>query len=510
MHAVLTFTNICATIHAKKHTARTHASTASMSSSPTRKHLKSVYKLVVDNFLAIMTVPIAAAAVVVAARLGPDRIVSRLQALSPAHLFLAGILPAAAVTVYLMRQPRTVYLVDYACFRGTHHYRMPFASFVEYTRLVPAYNERSIRFLTRLLERSGLGEETCVPQVHQHIPPYKYCTFEAGREEAELVVFSAIDDLFAKTSISPDTIDMLVVNCSAFNPTPSFPDMIINRYRLRSDIRSVHLSGMGCSAGLISAGLARNLLQVAPAGARALVVSTETLSPFYYVGNERAMLLPICLFRMGGAAMLLSTSPTKARFRLASVVRTLTAVDDSSYRCIYQEEDDKGNRGVNLSMDLMVVAGNTLKANITAIAPLVLPVSEQILFALSYVSQKLRKGWIKLYVPDFLTAFEHFCVHAGGRAVVDEVQRSLGLSEEHVEPSRMTLHRFGNTSSSSIWYELAYIEAKGRMHRGDRVWMIGFGSGFKCNSAVWECIAPARNADGPWAGCIHRYPVHIP
>ena len=74
----------------------------------------------------------------------------------------------------------------------------------------------------------------------------------------------------------------------------------------------------------------------------------------------------------------------------------------------------------------------------------------------------------------------------------------------------MALHRFGNTSSSSLWYELAYIEAKGRMRKGDRVWMIGCGSGFKCNSAAWECIAPARSAEGPWEDSICRYPVDIP
>ena len=38
--------------------------------------------------------------------------------------------------------------------------------------------------------------------------------------------------------------------------------MIINRYKLRSNIRSFNLSGMGCSAGLISIDLARDMLQV--------------------------------------------------------------------------------------------------------------------------------------------------------------------------------------------------------------------------------------------------------
>jgi 3-ketoacyl-CoA synthase len=269
---------------------------------------------------------------------------------------------------------------------------------------------------------------------------------------------------------------------------------------------------------VISAGLAAGMLQTMPHGARALVVSTETITPNFYVGKERAMQLSNVLFRVGGAAALLSTSRDKARFRLAHLVRTTTAgAHEGSYGCIFQEEDADGNTGVNLSKELLSVAGNALKANITALGPLVLPISEQILFLWSLfapANARIVKGkwrWIfRPRVPNFLTAIDHFCIHSGGRAVIDKVQRSLGLSDAHVEPSRMALHRFGNTSSSSVWYELAYLEAKGRMRRDDRVWMIAFGSGFKCNSAVWECIRPADQPDRAWARCIHRYPVRIP
>jgi hypothetical protein len=43
------------------------------------------------------------------------------------------------------------------------------------------------------------------------------------------------------------------------------------------------------------------------------------------------------------------------------------------------------------------------------------------------------------------------------------------------------------------------------------VWQIVFGSGFKCNSAVWICIynEGADIAD-IWEDEIHRYPVEIP
>jgi len=78
--------------------------------------------------------------------------------------------------------------------------------------------------------------------------------------EAEQVIFTVIDDLFAKASTEPSKIDILIANCSLMTMVPSITDMIINRYKLRSDIQNMQLSGMGCSAGLIAVGLARNLL----------------------------------------------------------------------------------------------------------------------------------------------------------------------------------------------------------------------------------------------------------
>ncbi|KAF2577607.1 hypothetical protein F2Q70_00006957 [Brassica cretica] len=160
----------------------------------------------------------------------------------------------------------------------------------------------------------------------------------------------------------------------------------------------------------------------------------------------------------------------------------------------------------------MSVAGDALKTNITTLGPMVLPLSEQILFLISLVKRKMFKLKVKPYIPDFKLAFEHFCIHAGGRAVLDEMQKNLDLKDWHMEPSRMTLHRFGNTSSSSLWYEMAYTEAKGRVKAGDRLWQIAFGSGFKCNSAVWKALRAVSTEEmtgNAWAGSIEDYPVKI-
>lgn len=56
--------------------------------------------------------------------------------------------------------------------------------------------------------------------------------------------------------------------------------------------------------------------------------------------------------------------------------------------------------------------------------------------------------------------------------MLDEIHEDLKLTERNNEASRRTLERFGVSSSRSIWYELAYLEHKAKMRRGDMVWQI--------------------------------------
>ena len=50
------------------------------------------------------------------------------------------------------------------------------------------------------------------------------------------------------------------------------------------------------------------------------------------------------------------------------------------------------------------------------------------------------------------SGIDHFCIHAGGRGVIDGIEKNLALQDHHTEPSRATLRDYGNTSSSSIWF----------------------------------------------------------
>jgi hypothetical protein len=80
--------------------------------------------------------------------------------------------------------------------------------------------------------------------------------------------------------------------------------------------------------------------------------------------------------------------------------------------------------------------GEALKANITTLGPLVLPVSEQLLFAANLVARKVL-GFKKLksYMPDFGLAFDHVCIHTGALAAALTVRVRSGLAGDFDQPN---------------------------------------------------------------------------
>jgi len=415
--------------------------------------------------------------------------------------------------LWIVKNDDSVYLMSYATFKAPSSWKVSHDQIVEMMRRQKCFTEDSIDFMARILARSGTGQSTAWP------PGIVQClegkptdnSIEGSRKEAEIVIFDIVENVLKKSKVHPREIDVLVINCSLFSPTPSLCAMVISKFGMRSDIQSFNLSGMGCGASLISVDLARNLLQrkgSAFGGGKALVVSTEIITPNLYHGNDRAFLLQNTLFRCGGAAMVLSnkwTDGRRAMYKLLNIVR-VQGTDEKSYTCVYETQDADGKRGVSLSKDIVKVAGKCMEKNMTMIGPYVLPLTEQAKVVISLAARYALKGCkriltsmdkeelikklpvIRPYVPDFKRGIDHFCIHAGGRAVIDGIEKNMKLEEFHTEPSRAALLNFGNTSSSSIWYELEYIQEVQKsnpLKKGDRIMQVAFGSGFKCTSGVW-------------------------
>jgi hypothetical protein len=111
-----------------------------------------------------------------------------------------------------------------------------------------------------------------------------------------------------------------------------------------------------------------------------------------------------------------------------------------------------GDIGVRLSKDLTTVAAQALMTNLTRLGPLVLPPSEKLLFALNFIKEKIYgRDKSKPYVPNFKAAVKHICIHSGGRAVIDGMQKVLRMDDAETEPSRATLYKWGNVWGASVW-----------------------------------------------------------
>lgn len=216
------------------------------------KYVKLGYHYLISNAIYLFIVPILVAIGLHLSTLTLEDLITNLAMLksySTLVVFLA--------TLYFMSRPRNVYLVDFACYKPHERYMISKERLVE--KLAGIFDEDSLNFQKKILERSGLSDKTYIP-VDKWIP--SNFSLSSNQHQAKLVIVGAIDNLLAKTGVKIREIGIVIVNSSMFNPTPSLSAMIVNHYKLGVNVITYNLGGMGCSAGLISVDLANRLLQV--------------------------------------------------------------------------------------------------------------------------------------------------------------------------------------------------------------------------------------------------------
>ncbi|XP_023733882.2 3-ketoacyl-CoA synthase 19 [Lactuca sativa] len=401
------------------------------------------------------------------------------------------------LTKLVLGTGKTCYMIDYQCYKGKKEMKLDTEQCAKIVWRNKNLRVEDYRFLLKTMVNSGIGEETYGPK-SIILGEEEHPTLVASLSELDDVFYDTLDSIFSRSNISPSQVDILVVTVSLISPVPSLASRIINHYNMRSDIKAFNLSGMGCSASLTGIDLVQHLFKTHK-NKIAIVVSTESMSSHWYCGREGSMMLSNVLFRVGGCSMLLTNDRDRKKhaiMKLKCMVRSHFASDDEAYNCCMQIEDDEGYEGFRLRKTLPIVAGRALMKNLRVLLPKVLPLWEIIRYACLKSGSKIN----------LKTGIEHFCIHPGGRAVIDEVGINLGLSDYDLEPSRMTLHRFGNTSSGGLWYVLGYMEAKKRLKKGDRILMISLGAGFKSNSCVWE-VTRDLDRTNVWKDMIEKYPI---
>ena len=283
--------------------------------------------------------------------------------------------------------------------------------------------------------------------------------------------------------------------------------MLINKFKLRRDVEAYHLGGMGCSIGVVAVGLVRDMLKAHP-NSIALFVPAEITTYCFYPGTHKDFLVSNAIFRMGGAAMLMTNKPElygRCKYELQHSVRVHTGQDDTAYNCISWGPDPDGVNGVYLGKDVPQEAGRMLQAVIAKVTPRIMTWAQYAEAATYVIGNKyLGRKWGR-YVPDYTKCMDHFALHAGGYAVLKGIQKGMNLPMEMMLPSFASLRDYGNTSSSTTWYSMAYLERFGMVKKGQRVMQVGAGGGMKGGVNVWRALRDTQSAHPAWMHADRPY-----
>ncbi|GLC40215.1 3-ketoacyl-CoA synthase 11 [Pleodorina starrii] len=395
-------------------------------------------------------------------------------------------------------KPRTpVYLVDFACYKPPAEYRVVATEVEAAGRDWNMYSEEMKEFLWKVLLKSGLSAETTYlpPAVHPCHVAQPQTDIPAALAEARQVLTGAADELFQRTGVSPRDIDIVITSNSIFCPTPSLASMIVNHYKMRSDVQSYHLGGMGCANGTIGINLVRDMLQAHP-NANLLFLCSEVVSYCAYPGKDKARMVANAIFRMGATAVLLSNKASAgrvAKYQLETAIRMHAGASDRAYKSMHWSPDSEGINGIFLSKDIVDEAGKVIEDVLKAVTPKIMTWGQYGEAGAHLVRSRLLGQKLPPYRPDYTKCVDHFLVHAGGYAVLKGLQEGLDLPASSMIPSFAALREYGNTSSSTTWYALGYTEACEGVKRGERVFQLGVGGGMKGGCNVWRAL---RDVDG--------------
>ena len=129
------------------------------------KYVKLGYHYLISHLLTLCLVPVMIIILIEASQMNPDDI---RQLWLHLQYNLVSVITCSAIlvfgsTVYIMTRPRPVYLVDYLCYRAPDALKAPFESFMEHSRPTRDFDESSLQFRRKIVERSGLGAGSYVP-----------------------------------------------------------------------------------------------------------------------------------------------------------------------------------------------------------------------------------------------------------------------------------------------------------------------------------------------------------
>ena len=281
----------------------------------------------------------------------------------------------------------------------------------------------------------------------------------AVTESRRLAALAARAALHTAALDTAEVTHVITVSCTGFS-APGIDYGLVRDLDLPASTRRVHIGFMGCCAAFPALATARSITQAEP-DAVVLVVCVEICSLHLKVGEDVDAIVASSLFADGSAAMIVSAreprgGATVLRLDALQTSLTSTGEQDLTWRI--------GDNGFE-----MVLSTKVPKIIEAEIADALTPLAEA-LGANGSVEWRHVDRW---------------AIHPGGPAILDRVEKSLGLLPQQVAPSRDILRRFGNMSSATVLYVLEQI-MDNAPEKGEKGLMLSFGPGFSAQRVLLQ------------------------
>jgi len=257
-----------------------------------------------------------------------------------------------------------------------------------------------------------------------------------------------------------DVTHVVTASCTGFyNPGPDY--FIVRELGMSDATQRYHLGFMGCYAAFPALRMAAQFCAADP-DAVVLVMCLELCSLHLQLTGSEDSLLANSLFADGAAAAIVSARPPAPGTHAFRVGAFRSALVPAGELDMAWSIGDQGFEIALSSYVPKIIGGN--------IGELVGPA--------------LADEGLSLPEVDV------WAVHPGGKAIVDQVQRVLGLSPEQVRASREVLRRCGNMSSATILFVLEEALLRGAPTPEERVVAVAFGPGLTVEMAALSALRP--------------------
>lgn len=302
--------------------------------------------------------------------------------------------------------------------------------------------ERHQALFRRMAERSGIehrwsvlapgadgGSPVDPDGFYAGMSPPTSARMQIYAAEAPKLALQAITDLADRASLDGVT-HLVVASCTGFM-APGIDQIIAEALGL-VEVERTLVGFMGCYAAVSALRVAHHIVRAEP-GARVLAVTVELSSLHLQEETEVEPLLAMLQFSDGAAAALLSADAEGF------------AID--------------GNFAVSLEKSAELIRWTIGDTGFAMHLSGEVPARIGAALADEAVRAKMLGPWRSDEV-------DAWAVHAGGRSILDAVEKAMSLAPDALAESRDVLSRFGNMSSSTLMFVLAELLARPDVEKG--------------------------------------------